>query len=86
MEIYRLLALDRDHAFEELCEIFDQDTANGCEMGKYNELLSKAMADIRSTIGKKVGQKLQSSRDGIIPIKKKDDENTFELITWLVIK
>lgn len=86
LEIYRLLAIDRKSAFEELCDIFDDETRDGQDMSRYSKLLQRTLSDIRATLGKKVGQQLQTARDGIIPIKNKKSENSFELITWLIIK
>ncbi|PKN78577.1 MAG: ATP-dependent helicase [Candidatus Cloacimonetes bacterium HGW-Cloacimonetes-1] len=85
LEIYRLLALDRSAAFDALCDMFDTQTAGGYDMDIYNDLLKKAMADIKHSMGKKAAQQLQTSRSGVLPIKSKDSVNEYELITWLVI-
>ena len=86
LEIYRLLALDKKKAFESLCELFDERTAKGTDMSIYNNLLQKSLAEIKNRLKKKVSQQIQTSRDGTIPLRKKDKENEFELITWLVIE
>lgn len=86
LEIYRLLALDRKNAFNSLCELFDDETRQGEDMENYNQLLLKALQDIKQSLGNKMNTMLQSDRSAIIPIKKKDHEHDYELITWLVIK
>lgn len=85
LEIYRLLAMDKDQALERLCDLFDAETSDGTNMNYYNELLAKAIADIKQSIGKKASQQIQLSRSGTIPPKMKNTTNEFELITWLVI-
>lgn len=86
LEIYRLLALDKKKAFESLCDLFEDRTSQGTDMSIYNTLLQKSLAEIKNRLNKKVSQQLQTSRDGIIPLRKQDKENEFELITWLVIE
>jgi superfamily II DNA or RNA helicase len=86
LELYRLLCLEREQAFDELCQIFDDETDDGKDMTIYNELIKKTLNDIRSSLSKKVGQQLQSSRDALIPKNSKNEEVEYELITWLVIK
>jgi SNF2 family DNA or RNA helicase len=85
LEIYRLLALDRNSAIDSLCDLFDNDTKDGADMGFYNGLLKKALDDIKQSIGKKAAQQIQLSRSGVIPTKAMDNENEYELITWLVM-
>ena len=53
-------------------------------MDKYNTLLIKAMEDIKNSLNKRTNQQLQGDRDALIP--KKPKEQSFELITWLIIK
>ena len=84
LEIYRLLTKDRKEAIKELCDLFDEETQQGQHMDKYNNLLIKAIEDIKSSLNKRTNQQLQGDRTALIP--KKPKEQSFELITWLIIK
>ena len=84
LEIYRLLTKDRKEAIKELCDLFDEETQQGQNMDKYNTLLIKAMEDIKNSLNKRTNQQLQGDRNALIP--KKPKEQSFELITWLIIK
>lgn len=84
LEIYRLLTTGRKEAIKELCDLFDDETNNGQNMDKYNNLLVKAIDDIKDTLNKRSYKQLQGDRNAIIP--KKQKEQSFELITWLIIK
>jgi len=84
LEIYRLLTKDRKEAIKELCDLFDEETQQGQNMDKYNTLLIKAIEDIKSSLNKRTNQQLQGDRTALIP--KKPKEQSFELITWLIIK
>jgi hypothetical protein len=84
LEIYRLLTIGRKEAIKELCDLFDEETDNSQKMDKYNNLLLKAIDDIKDTLNKRSYKQLQGDRNAIIP--KKQKEQSFELITWLIIK
>ncbi|MBI3585122.1 MAG: hypothetical protein HY096_14390 [Nitrospinae bacterium] len=77
-----------EKAFEELCNIFNDDTKQWCDMKKYNEILEKAVKDITKTFKKRNINVLLTGRGGkLIPeIKQAKGVGDFELITWLVIK
>ncbi|HNS85010.1 MAG TPA: hypothetical protein PKI18_06550, partial [Candidatus Cloacimonas sp.] len=64
--------------------LFDEETQEGQNMDKYNTLLIKAIEDIKNSLNKRTNQQLQGNRDALIP--KKPKEQSFELITWLIIK
>lgn len=85
LELFRLLCLDKKKAEDALYEIFEDNTKQGQEMGMYNRLLDYALKDIQNSIQTKSKQAIQSQRDALIPIKQDEQENHFELITWLVI-
>ncbi|MBI4378379.1 MAG: DEAD/DEAH box helicase family protein [Nitrospinae bacterium] len=88
LEIFRMLASGHEKAFEELCNIFIFETANGSNMEKYDGLLERAISEITKTFKKRAVGTLISGRGGKLPhqtqqVKGADD---FELITWLIIK
>ncbi len=88
LEIFRSAAGGSDKAFEELCNIFNDDTNNGSDMKKYNELLENAVKEITKTFKKRNINVLLTGRGGkLIPeTKQAKGVGDFELITWLVIK
>jgi SNF2 family DNA or RNA helicase len=87
LEIYRLLCSGKAAAYEQLCQLFDNETKNGADMALYNKLLSAAVDSIAKTFQKRVAAGLQTSRDFVIPNQQEQARETtdFELITWLVI-
>ncbi|MEK6728756.1 MAG: DEAD/DEAH box helicase, partial [Planctomycetota bacterium] len=87
LEIYRLMCQGRKAPYEKLCELFNTETRNGQEMGKYTELLKKAVYEICHVFKKRSNQKLTSDRGALlIPQSKQvSDLDNFELVTWLVI-
>ena len=87
LEIYRLLCTGKTAAYEQLCQLFDNETNNGADMKLYNRLLIAAVESIAKTFQKRVAAGLQTSRDFVIPNKSEQARETtnFELITWLVI-
>ncbi len=88
LEIFRLLCSGANKPYEELCDIFNNETDNGSQMDKYNELLKTAIAEINSVFKKKVKIGLTRDRGALLIPKTKQADKTdhFELITWLVIK
>lgn len=88
LEIYRLLCSGVKRAYDELCEVFNEDTVNGENMHQYTELLKQAVEEISRIFKKRNHQKLTIDRGALlIPQSKQVHEiNNFELITWLVIK
>ena len=88
LEIFRTLCLGQDTPYEELCTLFDQETDNGKDMEKYNQLLEKAIRSCARSFQKRAIGNLLSGRGGVLPKREKqvDDKTDFELITWLVIK
>jgi hypothetical protein len=57
-------------------------------MDHYSTLLQKAVHSIADTFRKRTAAALQSGRGGLITPKSEqpEDDNDFELITWLVVK
>jgi SNF2 family DNA or RNA helicase len=86
--IYRELCVGKTIPYENLCTLFDQETADGSNTAVYDGLLNKAVESIVATFRKRVGGGLQSVRSFVIPKQKEQaTENAdFELVTWLVIK
>jgi len=88
LEIYRLLCGGKVAAYEQLCQLFDNETKNGTDMSLYNKLLAAAVDSVAKTFQKRVAAGLQTSRDFVIPNQQDQVRETtdFDLITWLVIK
>ena len=88
LEMYRLLCADVKKPYEELCNLFDQQTANGTDMTLYNDLLQKAVKSLSRTYQKRAVGNLISGRGGKLVKQQKQIRNItdFELITWLVIQ
>jgi hypothetical protein len=88
LEIYRLLCAEKTVPYEELCNLFDQQTRNGADMSFYNELLQRAIQSIASTFQRRALSHLQSGRGAVLVEQSKQVRQTtdFALITWLVIK
>lgn len=88
LEIYRLLCAGKTTTNEALCNLFDAETDNGADMGRYSELLRKAVESISQTFKKRTLTGLLSGRGGVLADVHKHASATtdFELVTWLVIK
>lgn len=88
LELYRLLCADRAAADEALCALFDQETGDGADMARCNQLLEAAVRDIERRFVKRAAASLTGGRDGLIPSRKQQARSTddFDLITWLVIR
>ncbi|PSB18685.1 ATP-dependent helicase [Phormidesmis priestleyi ULC007] len=88
LEIYRLLCAEKTTPYEQLCNLFDQQTCQGNDMSVYSELLQAAIASIVTTFRKRSLSNLQSSRSAVlIEVQSQVEKTTdFELITWLVIQ
>lgn len=88
LEVFRLLASGKEIPYEELCDIFNDETDNGSDMRDYNKLLKTAIGDINRVFKKRVNIRLTNNRDALLIPKNKMDESgdQFELITWLIIR
>lgn len=88
LEMYRLLCAGEKKPYEELCNLFDQQTNNGTNMAHYNDLLQKAVNSLTRTYRKRAVSNLLSGRSGTLvkPQKQVSSVADFELITWLVIQ
>ncbi|MBN2173150.1 MAG: DEAD/DEAH box helicase family protein [Bacteroidales bacterium] len=89
LEIYRLMCQGQTKPFEELCDLFNEETGHGKDMTAYTKLLEKAVNEITRVFNKRSSQKISGTDRGalLIPKSKRVSEmNNFELVTWLVIK
>jgi superfamily II DNA/RNA helicase len=87
LEIMRTLCAGKKSTYEDLCELFDNETSNGEDMETYNVYLETAVKSIRSTFIKRAASSLAGGRDAVLlPEDQQVRANTdFDLITWLVI-
>jgi hypothetical protein len=74
--------------YEAICNLFDQETCNGSDMGKYSVLLAATVESIINTFQKRVISHLQSGRSAMLVDQRQQAKKLgdFELVTWLVIK
>jgi SNF2 family DNA or RNA helicase len=88
LNIYRQLCSDKSVPYDELCALFDQETKDGHDMSHYDRLLQRCIDAIAATFQKRVSTSLQSDRGFLIPEEDNqvDNDEDFELVTWLVIK
>ena len=88
LEMYRLLCAGVKKPYDELCNLFDEQTDNGTNMTQYNDLLQKAVNSLSRTFQRRAIGNLISGRGGTLPKRQKQVSSItdFELITWLVIR
>ena len=88
LEMYRLLCSDVKKPYEDLCTLFDKQTANGTDMTHYNDLLQKAVNSLTRAYRKRAVSDLLSGRGGTLIKQQKQVRSVtdFELITWMVIQ
>ena len=88
LEMYRQLCEAKNKPYDELCALFDERTANGADMSKYNRLLERTVGSITQTYKKRAFTNLTSGRRGALPLVTDQITGTtdFELVTWLVIE
>ncbi len=87
LEIYQVLCVGKTFPSDSLCHLFNQETSNGTDMSKYNELLRKVTLSFQQAFRKRSLQGLQMDRNAVLMDVQKQitGETNFELITWLVI-
>lgn len=87
LEMYQILCAGKTAPYEEICNIFNQQTHNGNELSLYNDLLKKSVISIENTFRKRSLRDLKIDRNAvIIDTQKQAKASTdFELITWLII-
>jgi len=89
LEIYRLMCAGQSKPFEELCDLFNEETHHGENMKQYSGLLKKSVEEISRVFDKRSSLKITGSDRGalLIPKAKRIKElDNFELVTWLIIK
>ena len=88
LEIYRLMCQGRTEPFEDLCELFNNETQQGEDMSQYSDLIAQAVEEISRVFKKRAARKLLTNRSALLVPKSKQVHgmNNFELVTWLVIK
>ena len=88
LEIFRKLCEDKTKPYDELCNLFDQDTSNGEDMSQYSDLLMAAVDAIKGSYKKRTTGSLLSGRSGVLPERKQQisSSDNFELIAWIIIK
>jgi hypothetical protein len=87
LEMYQILCTGKTTPYEELCNLFNQQSHNGNELTLYNDLLKKSMISIENTFRKRSLRDLKIDRNAVILDTQKQAKAStdFELITWLVI-
>lgn len=73
---------------QNVCDLFNRETANGSDMTFYNLLLQEGLDSIRKAYSRNVNDQMDASgADFLLPIAEEQVTETteFELITWLVI-
>ncbi len=88
LEIFRLLCQGQKMPYDELCALFNEETANGEKTDKYSELLKKAVHEIVHVFKKKHHIKLTTDRGAVLIPKSKQvsEMEDFELVTWLIVR
>jgi len=88
LEIFRLLCQGRREPYEKLCELFNQETDNGVKMDKYVELLRKAATEVVHVFRRRGDHRLTTDRSALLIPKENqvNDLESFELVTWLIVR
>lgn len=85
LEILQLICRGEKEPFNELCDMFNDETQDGKDMKVYENQLIKAADEVVKMFKKREALRLTQSRDAII-VKKANNLQDFNLITWFVIK
>jgi len=88
LEAYRALCLGQREPFESLCHAFDDETAHGEDMVRYDGLIRAAVASIGETSSARALAALLGSRGARVPNEpvQARDNLDYDLITWLIIR
>lgn len=89
LEIYRKFCAGKKFPYEDVCKLFNEQTANGAEMSAYSALLKKSITAIEATFRKRVAGALTGGgRGALLPGLEEQvtNQSDFTLITWLVIQ
>ena len=86
--LLRGLAAGHASAFDQLCDLFDQQTDNGADMSHHSQLIRASLRSIESTFQRRAATALLSSRSGLLPLAEdvpQASSQDWELVTWLVV-
>ena len=89
LSIFQACCLGRESAHDALCRAFDEDTDDGKDMSKYDDLLSKALKAIEHHFNRRNLANLFRGRGGRLvasPDNACEGIDSFDLVTWLVIR
>jgi hypothetical protein len=89
LEMFRQLAAGHAESLDALCTLFNQETCEGTDMAHYDGLVKKAVAEIKGRFSQRnLRQGLQGGREGklVAQARQVESADSFDLITWLVIK
>lgn len=88
LSLFRDLCRGKTEPWQELCDLFDEETQNGHAMELYEVLLVKAVRATVEALKKKVGGTILIDPLAKIPTSKERIQalDDFELVTWLVVK
>jgi len=87
LEIFGELAREQSVPLLPLCDVFDMETGNGQDMGKYDNLMDMVIKAIGRQFGRQ-SARILADRNAVVPAKAEQPRSAkdFELVTWLVIK
>ena len=89
LEVFEATADGRTDPILELCDRFDRETRQGQDMGKYDKLLTDAIAQISQAHASTQASQLRAGGDRgfVLPLATETPSGAedFELVTWLVI-
>ena len=86
LDIYKSLCLGNDKVFKDLVETFNKETKYQKKMEKYNDLLKSVTDDILGKIEEDETISIFSLGDLNGLFKNSNQQNEFEIISYLVIK
>ncbi|MGH7453781.1 MAG: helicase-related protein, partial [bacterium] len=88
LEIFRTLCQGKDQPYQQLCDLFDQETGHGHNMEAYSGRLQKAVAEIARIFRHRSARALRTDREALLIPQQRQAATMdgFELITWLIIK
>lgn len=87
LDVLQALCSGKKQAYEELAQLFNNNTKDGTDLSQYNELLRRTFQSIDHTQTKRTATDLTSNREALIVDNKHQPKmnKDMELITWLVI-
>ncbi len=85
LALFQTIAVGRSNPVQVLEDAFDEETGQGQRMEKYDRLLDAALRDIAGTLrNAELGQLVSQQRGARLT--RKSEHDSFELVTWLVIR